>query len=508
MKKFIYSACVAALMLQSCQNSNFQADEVTKEAPSRKEIDAQVWKSMDNTGKFDWSSASNDMIWSALNLSDNVLSVGFKPANSPTNISTTIDQIDITRGEWAEAKNQVLALILREERKLNPTLRLDQLEVFQENTLPVVNVLVKNYNTVATLRSSALIRYTEPMGYQPNPRTPIAKSSSGCDGNPSESGLVAGSDYTNITPNAKASWNHPLHNIPSAWLQSTGAGIGVMIIDTGMSDAQENFGSQFNQGASAGRTIQKLVTLPRATFLGIPTGPVETSNDGCGHGTSMAGALAAPRGTDGNSAGIAYNCNLVTVRASQDVFLDASREIKGVSDAYILAGNRTDIRITSMSLGTIISSSQITDAINYANNKGKMIFCAGGTSFGWSSGFVGVIFPAWLPQVNAVTGIKETFTKCDVCHEGSEIDFVVHMEKNSNGRHVLTTANSTDNPATVGGSSVATASCAGMAALIWSKYPTWTRAQVLSRMQSSANYFPTRHSKFGWGRINMATALQ
>ena len=147
-------------------------------------------------------------------------------------------------------------------------------------------------------------------------------------------------------------------------------------------------------------------------------------------------------------------------------------------------------------------------AIQYAFNKGKMMFCAGGTSFGWSSGFVGVIFPAWLPQVNAVTGVKETFTKCDVCHEGSEIDFVVHMEKNSNGRKVLTTANATDVPTTVGGSSVATASTAGMAALIWSKNPTWTREQVIARMQTSANYYPSKNSKFGWGAIDMEKALQ
>lgn len=505
MKKLFYSACVAVLLLQSCQNRAIQSEETP--TVDRASIDATVWKSMDETGKFDWSSATPAMIWNALNLSDNVLSVGFKPANVATDISTTIDKIDIKQGEWATAKRTLLEIIYQEEIKLNPSFKREHLEVFEENTLPVVNVLVKNYSTVVALRNSGLVRYAEPMGYQPKARTPIAKSSSGCDGNPAQAGLVAGADYTNISPNTKSSWNHPMHNIPSAWTKSTGAGVGVMVIDTGMSDAQDNFGSQFNQGNSTGRTIQKLVTLPRPTFLGIPTGPVETSNDACGHGTSMAGALAAPRGTDGNAVGIAYNCNLVTVRASQDVFLDASREIKGVSDAYILAGNRTDIKITSMSLGTIISSSQITDAINYASNKGKMIFCAGGTSFGWSAGFVGVIFPAWLPQVNAVTGVKETFTKCDVCHQGSEIDFVVHMEKNSNGRHVLTTANSTNDPATVGGSSVATASCAGMAALIWAKNPTWTRAQVLSRMQSSANYFPNKNGNFGWGAIDMNKAL-
>ena len=99
--------------------------------------------------------------------------------------------------------------------------------------------------------------------------------------------------------------------------------------------------------------------------------------------TAMSGAAVAPRGTDGNAAGVAYNASLVGVRAATDVFLNASREVKGVSDAYVLAGNRSDIKITSMSLGRITSSGQMKDAIRYAYNRGKLIFCAGGTSFGF-----------------------------------------------------------------------------------------------------------------------------
>src|SRR5699024_4537906 len=136
----------------------------------------------------------------------------------------------------------------------------------------------------------------------------------------------------------------------------------------------------------------------------------ETPNDGCGHGTSMAGAAAAPRGTDGASVGIAYNANLITVRAAEDVFLDASREVKGVSDAYILAGNRADVRIISMSMGRLTNSSQMLDAIRYAYGRGKLIFCAAGTSFDWSAGIVGVIYPASLPEAVAVTGVKDNLT--------------------------------------------------------------------------------------------------
>jgi subtilisin family serine protease len=242
--------------------------------------------------------------------------------------------------------------------------------------------------------------------------------------------------------------------------------------------------------------------------LGIPTGPIETPDDACGHGTSMAGIAAAPRGTDGASVGVAYNANLITIRAAQDVFLDASREVKGVSDAYILAGNRADVRIISMSLGRLTTSSQMTDAIRYAYNRGKLIFCAAGTSFDWSSSFVGVTYPATLPEAVAVTGVKDNLTtRCDDCHVGAEVEFTVVMQKPSNDLTSLTLAMSGNDPSTVGGSSAATATMAGMAAVVWARYPTESRAQIMSRLVAASSNRSARSSTLGWGRMNVAAAV-
>jgi subtilisin family serine protease len=250
------------------------------------------------------------------------------------------------------------------------------------------------------------------------------------------------------------------------------------------------------------------VTLPRATFLGINTGPVETPDDGCGHGTAMAGVCAAPRGIDGNSCGVAYNSNLVTCRAAEDVYLDASREVKGVSDAYVNAANRADVKIISMSLGRITSSSQIKDAIDLAVAKGKLIFCAAGTSFSWTSGWVGVIFPAYLNEVNAVTGVKQNDfnTSCVDCHDGSETDFTIVMEKTNNAKFPLTLAMNGDLPSIIGGSSVSTATAAGIAALVWSRFPTYTRDQVLNKLIQTASNYPNRSASLGWGNLNADAA--
>lgn len=517
MKKIVVVAVCLLIFISSCKKTipEVEVETITNKVIPSAEIDAFIKQKMSVYHSFEWNMASGQMIWSALQQSDHILSIGYKPSKEVA-IENKMADIDINSNEWASARETLLQMILQSEQKLNNTLTLESIIPWKEGVLPVVDVIVRNPSTLQILLSSSLVRYAEPMGYEPGVfainKQPdfdqAVASSSGCGSNTAHIGLVLNQDYYAILPAAKESWNYTYHNISKAWSKSTGAGTKVFIIDTGCEFDQENLGTAFNQGNSSGRTIEKIVTLPRSTFLGINTGPVETPDDGCGHGTSMAGACAAPRGTDGNMCGVAYNCNLVTCRAAEDVYLDESRESKAVADAFTNAGNRNDVKIISMSMGRITSSAQIKDAILFANGKGKLIFCAAGTSFSWTSGWVGVIFPASMTEVNVVTGVKDnSFSKaCDNCHDGSEIDFTIVMEKSSNGIFPLSLAMIGDVPSTVGGSSVSTATAAGIAALVWSRFPAYTRDQVLNKLiQTSANY-PIKNNNKGWGNLNADAA--
>ena len=507
----MYLLAGSLIFLAACRKTSEPSPAPETSSPpalrTTDDLNNLIRRSLEAQGKFEWHTASVDIVWSALEQSDHILSVGYQPAGE-TNVDSRLHTININDRNWKDAKQSLLQMIWEEERKLDPDLQLNQLEAWPETVLPVMDVTVRSYRTVEKLKASPLVRYAEPLGYDTKLDVSLVESSSGCGSNTADPGLIAGTHYTTISPNAKQSWNYGLHGIPNAWTKSTGAGVKVFIIDTGCEFDQENLGAAFNQGSSSGRTVEKIVTLPRNTFLGIPIGSVETPDDGCGHGTSMAGACAAPRGTDGNTVGIAYNCNLVTCRAAADVFLDESREAKGVADAYTNAANRADVKIISMSMGRITSSSQVSDAINYASGKGKLMFCAAGTSFSWTASWYGVIFPAWLSNVQAVTGVKQNtnFTNCDACHKGSEVDFVVIMERAGDNMHPLSLAMSGDMPSTVGGSSVSTASMAGMAALVWSKYPALTRDQLLTRLQQNSSRYPTKSSEYGWGTLNADAA--
>jgi subtilisin family serine protease len=508
MKKIISIATASLLFLASCKKISERTEQQLPlpEPLSTENINDFIFDKLAATGRFEWASAPDAMVWSALQHTDKLISIGYKPAAYSWN-DEGIAGINVNDPVWKNAKEALVQIVLASEQKLDKNITREKILLLEDEQLPFINMTVQNPETIKLLRGSNLVRYAEPMAYEPKPAV-TPDSDSGCGSNTAQSGLTEGVDYTTITPGTKQSWNYAYHNIPNAWTQSTGAGIKIFIIDTGCEYDQENLGGSFNQGASSGRTVEKIVTLPRATIFGIPTGSVETPDDGCGHGTSMSGVAAAPRGIDGAACGVAYNSNLVTCRAGQDVLIDASREVTGVTNAYKNAANRADVKIISMSMGRITGSSQISDAINLASANGKLMFCAAGTSFGWSAGWYGVIFPAWLSNVNAVTGVRDNNynQNCTSCHKGSETDFTIVMEKASNERHPLTLAMSGDAPSTVGGSSVATATAAGIAALVWSKYPSYTRDQVLSKLITTSANYPTKNSSYGWGNMNAGAA--
>ena len=223
----------------------------------------------------------------------------------------------------------------------------------------------------------------------------------------------------------------------------------------------------------------------------------------------MAGVATAPRSTDGNSVGIAYKSNLIGIRAVEDVFISSSDEKDGVKNALILAGNRSDVKVISMSLGTPFWSGTVADGVYYAYNRGKSVFAAAGTSFSWSSG-IGVIFPATMSQTHAVTGVRDANpgSKCNTCHSGSKVDFTMIMQRSSNNsRNGLTLSVYSNQPNYVSGSSCATASVAGIAALVYSNNPGASRSFVYNALRTNGSYYPSKSSSLGWGYINAQGAI-
>ncbi|CAL2101979.1 S8 family serine peptidase [Tenacibaculum sp. 190130A14a] len=496
MKKTLLSLAVLLAVVSCSDNESVDLQETQAEILSKKEINQKIESSLQQTGDFKWTEQDANFIWSAVKHGEDILTVGYGTSKNNFARSAEADNI----------KEQLIKLI----HNIEGASAKGKTELYVDENVNYIDIKVTNKATIETLLKDSRVRYIEPSAYNfylSNNNTQERSSSSGGSGCGYAGVATASADYRTVAPGARVPWTFDKHNIPQAWNYSTGAGVSVAIIDTGLSPEQKWMNQYFNDGYSSGRFVQKYGTFVDSWWAW--SNNYDGVNDKCGHGTSMASVATAPRNNDNLPVGVAYNANLVSYRAVENVVIDDYHEKRGIVEALTALANRSDVKVISMSLGYPFSIGNVSDAIKYAHSKGKMILAAGGTSTSFTTWY-GVIFPASMNETVAVTGIKEnSYSKCDVCHSGSKIDFTVQMQRTNgtdNKVPVLSYYNGQANY--VGGSSVATATTAGIAALVWSKHPTWSRDQVLQKMKESADFYPSKHSEYGYGNIDALKAVQ
>jgi len=496
------------LLAVSCAKEEFVADHFGELIPET-EINNFISETTDQNEVFDWRKASSSLIHSASLHSDSVIAIGYRPSGQ-IDASKFIGTVETLPAEWLSTRKEILDDILELEREetRNPALTVQDILAHElDNAIPTVALKLTALGAIEYAKANRLIRYVEPMGYQPPveiAQEPAQTRSSGCDGNPDNISIY---DYTTTSSyNAKVPWNFYNHKINQAWSYSNGDNIGICIIDTGASQNQSALGSSFSSGNSPSRSIYKYSTHYSGSWWWKS---LDSPHDQCGHGTSMAGLAAAPWGWSGNSVGVAYRANLYTYRAVKDVVISSSNEKNGVKNALKSAGNKSGIKIISMSIGNIISSGTVKDGIYYAYNRGKLIFAAAGTSTSFTN-WTGVIFPANMSQTTAVTGVKaqSSYQRCNTCHSGSKVDFTIQMQRSwDSDRNSVGLATYSNTPKYVGGSSASTATTAGIAALVWATNPSMSRSTVLYRLRRASQLYNNKSSSYGYGNINARSAV-
>jgi serine protease len=509
MKKIYYSllgvtllciaACVPADHATSVEVLSFKGNDIEalndREPLPKPHLDKTFLAIMQRSNDFHWANIDDYHFWSAVNAVEPLVAIGYQPSHYKGNISEEIHKIDIHSEPWQSTHDAIIDFIKMSLKEKNEDTQNDENLIYEDDAvLPRIVVRLTDYETIAKLRRIENIRYIEPLDFDFSEAD--ERSSSGCGGTAVTAMPTA--DVSTTTPNARIPWNYNNMNIPAAWNIAgamNGTGITIGVIDAGISNTQPLLNAQFNTGTSTGRSVTTGFTFGTSAFTS------------CTHGTSMAGLAVGPRNNSGATMGVAWKSNLHFIRACEDVVLDGADERTGVKNALVQMGNNPNIRIISMSIGTPFSSGTLEDGVNYAYNNGKLIFAAGGTSFSLTSWW-GVIYPAKLDKCVAMTGIKENGSKCTVCHDGSEIDFTMTMERTANSNRTSLSYHSTGTlPSYVGGSSTATAMGAGVAALVWSSNPTLTRDQVLNILKTTAQFYPNKNSSKGWGNINASAAV-
>jgi subtilisin len=188
-------------------------------------------------------------------------------------------------------------------------------------------------------------------------------------------------------------YNHSLMNIPVMWKETMGEGVKVAILDTGLPSHPD--------------------LAPTGSKSFIP-GYLADKN---GHGTHVAGILAAIANNGMGVAGIAPKCQFWSGAVLGG---DGSGTIQGIIDGIRWAVDEVGAKVINMSLGISAGAprlAELENACNYAASNGVVVVCAAGNEN------AGVGQPACYDSVIAVAAVDANQKRASFSDFGPEVDF-------------------------------------------------------------------------------------
>lgn len=244
------------------------------------------------------------------------------------------------------------------------------------------------------------------------------------------------------------------------WKVSTGKGVKVAVVDTGVNPDTPSLKGQVLVGE-----VSKAVGY-------------KATEDYLGHGTSMAELIAGTGAGDGLK-GLAPEAKIVPYRIALRGLNSETEKKKAPEPAAVIrAVADTDIKIISMSFGIDVDFPEMREAVEYARSKGKLMIASTGNK-AEEKNFIG--YPAAYPYVVGVAASDESGKVGKFSEHGNYVDLAAP------GLDVPTWCDETFQSYCVGvGTSMATAITSASAALIWSAHPDWTANQVLASLIETA----------------------
>ncbi|CAM5373824.1 type VII secretion-associated serine protease [Streptomyces pilosus] len=290
-------------------------------------------------------------------------------------------------------------------------------------------------------------------------------------------------------------WHLDAMQADDMWKVSTGSGITIAVIDTGVDASLADLEGQVLQGKDYSKHKGDELT------------------DHSGHGTSVAALIAATgaRGGVNGSYGLAPGVKIVPIRmpeATEAYDFNARASYSNDMSTAIRYAADTDAQIINISMGQFnsrgkndVGTPALAAAVQYALDRGKLIFAAAGNE---GDGANRPGYPASTPGVVAVGSINEEIERSKFSEWGPEIDVTAPGENMIHACHGATEVCKSD------GTSHATAIASASAALIWAKHPEWTNNQVLrvlvNTMKGNEKSW-TRNDEFGYGIVRPRVAL-
>ena len=271
-------------------------------------------------------------------------------------------------------------------------------------------------------------------------------------------------------------WHLERIHAPGAWNGTTGtAGVIVAVLDSGINRAHPDFN----------------LILPGYDFVSGDSDPA----DDFGHGTAVAGVIAAGGNNGIGVAGVAFGCSLLPVKVvDRSGFASYSAIAQGIMYAVDQGA-----RVINISIAGTSPSATLQQAVDYAWSNNVVIVAAAG-----NTGTSALNYPAACDHVLSVSATSPDDSLAAFSSYGSWVTL------SAPGDGIWTTQRDLTNPyGSWRGTSFASPIVAGLAALVLSAEPSLANADVVSILEQTADDLgvPGSNSSFGAGRVNAFRAL-
>ncbi|GIE77648.1 hypothetical protein Aph02nite_35980 [Actinoplanes philippinensis] len=282
---------------------------------------------------------------------------------------------------------------------------------------------------------------------------------------------------TGSDPSRAQQWDLPKIRTVEAWQKSTGAGVTVAVIDSGVDSTHPDLAANVLSGFDA--------TTDRE-------GP---TTDRHGHGTHVAGTIAAVTGNAVGVSGFAPNVKILPVKVLGD---NGSGNMSDTAQGITWAADH-GAQVINMSLGGTQQVEAVSTAIAYARSKGVTVVAAAGNARQQGS-------PTSYPAADTgVIGVGATDSNDRVGVYSNAGDYV---DVSAPGTDILSTSPGGQYK-TMSGTSMASPHVAAIAALLKSYRSSLTPDQVETTLERSAVDLGAAgfDNDFGNGRIDALAAL-
>ena len=189
-------------------------------------------------------------------------------------------------------------------------------------------------------------------------------------------------------------WGLVASNLPQAWLTTEGSEeIVIAVLDTGIDDDHED--------------------LCERVVAHVNLSDSRTRDDVYGHGTHIAGIVAAATDNGIGISGAAPSCPLMSVKVADD---EGKCDAGAVADGIVWAVDR-GAKVLNISLRFSEPSREMEEAVEYAWDHGAVVVAAAGHGTGSAAQY-----PAHYDRCIAVTAVKEDGARVPLANYGHWVD--------------------------------------------------------------------------------------